>query len=94
MISQVVGLIPRTINTFLKRVRERGNKENLIRPARQRKTNIRGEGRIFRMVKENRRQTLEDLSNKFNNTSVDKLFSRTVRGYLFESGYKRRAMPK
>ena len=93
-ISQVVGLIPRTINKFLKSVRERGNEENLLRPARQRKTNIRGEGRIFRMVKENRRQTLEDLSNKFNNTSVDKLSPRTVRGYLFQSGYKRRAMSK
>ena len=30
--SQVVGVIPRTVNKFLKRVRERGNEENLPRP--------------------------------------------------------------
>jgi transposase len=41
-ISQVVGVIPRTVNKFLKRVRERGNEENLHRPGRQRKTDIRG----------------------------------------------------
>jgi hypothetical protein len=46
------------------------------------------------MVRENRRQTLEDLTNKFSNTSVDNLSSRTVRRRLFESGYKRRVISK
>ena len=46
------------------------------------------------MVRENRRHTLEDLTNKFNNTSVDNLSSRTVRRRLFESGYKRRVISK
>ena len=40
------------------------------------------------------KQTLEDLTNKFNNTSVDNLSSRTVRRRLFESGYKRRVISK
>jgi transposase len=93
-ISQVVGVIPRTINKCLKRVRERGNEENLPRPGRPRKTDIRGDRILFRMVRENRRQTLEDLRNKFNNTSVDNLSSRTVRRRLFESGYKRRVISK
>ena len=93
-ISQVVGVIPRTVNKFLKRVRERRNEENLPRPGRQRKTDIRGDRRLCRMVRENRRQTLEDLRNKFNNTSVDNLSSRTVRRRLFESGYNRRVISK
>ena len=46
------------------------------------------------MVRGNRRQTLEDLTNKFDNTSVDNLTSRTVRRCLFESGYKRRVISK
>jgi len=41
-----------------------------------------------------RKQTLEDLTNKFNNTFVDNLSSRTVRRRLFESGYKRRVISK
>ena len=94
MISKVVGVIPRTVSKFLKRVRERGNEENLLRPGRQRKTDIRGDRRLFRVVRENRKQTLEDLTNKFNNTSVDNLSSRTVRRRLFESGYKRRVISK
>jgi hypothetical protein len=53
----------------------------------ERKTNTRDDQRLFRMVREKRRQTLEDLINKFNNTSVDKLSSGTVRRCLFESGY-------
>jgi len=48
--------------------------------------------RLFRIVRESRRQ--EDFLNKFNNTSVDNLSSRTVRRRLFESGYKRRVISK
>jgi transposase len=57
-ISQVVGVIPRTVSKFLKHVRERGNEENLPRPGKQRTMDIRGDRRFFRMVGENRRQTL------------------------------------
>jgi hypothetical protein len=46
------------------------------------------------MVRGNRRQTLENLTNKFDNTSVDNLSFRTVRRRLFESGYKRRVISK
>ena len=46
------------------------------------------------MVRGNRRKTLEDLTNKFDNTSVDNLSSGTVRRRLFESGYKRRVISK
>jgi hypothetical protein len=93
-ISQVGGVIPRTVSKFLKRVRERGNEENFSRPGIQRKTNIRGDRKLFWVVREKRRQTLEDLTNKFNNTSVDNLSSRTVRRRLFESGYNGRVISK
>jgi transposase len=93
-ISQVVGVVPRTVGKCLKRVCEGGNEENLPRPGRQRTTDIRGRRRLFWMVRENRRQTLEDLTNKFSNTSVDNLSSRTVRRRLFESGYKDELFPR
>lgn len=44
-----------------------------------------------RMARKNRRQTLEDLTTKFNNNSVENISSRTVRR-LFENKYKKRCL--
>ena len=55
------------------------------------------EKQTYEVIKDffgSRKQTLEDLTNKFNNTSVDNLSSRTVRRRLFESGYNRRVISK
>lgn len=71
--------------------RERGNEENFPRTGRRRKTDSRADRRIFRMARKNLRQTLEDLTTKFNNSSVENISSRTVRR-LFENKYKKRCL--
>ena len=58
-ISQVVGVVPRTVGKCLKRVCEGGNEENLPRPGRQRKTDIQGDRRLFRKQKANIRGSYE-----------------------------------
>lgn len=93
-ISKLTGVNLRTINNFLKRVKERGNEENLPRTGRRIKTDSRADHRLFRIVRENRRQTLEDLATKFNNISVENISSRTVRRRLFENQYKRHVVSK
>lgn len=45
------------------------------------------------MARKNRRQTLEDLTTKFNNNSVENISSRTVRR-LFENKYKKHVVSK
>lgn len=54
-ISKLTGVNLRTINKFLKRVRERGNEENLPRTGRRIKTDSRADHRLFRIVRENRK---------------------------------------
>ncbi|XP_046543699.1 uncharacterized protein LOC124253889 [Haliotis rubra] len=49
----------------------------------------RSERRLFRVVKRNRRQTLGDLTAKYNNQGQTTLSSRTVRRRLFTEGYHR-----
>lgn len=93
-ISEITGLNRRTVSNFLKRFLDRGNTENLLRSGRQRKLDDRAKRRLVRMVRGNRRQTLEDLTSKFNNSAVVKVSSRTVRRRLFESEYKRHVVSK
>ena len=62
----MTGLNSRKIKKFLKRMRERGNIENLPRRGGIRKTIPRDNRIIFRSVKTNRRQTLEDVTARIN----------------------------
>ena len=60
-IQDLTNINSRTIQKFLKRVRERGNIDNKRR-SEGKKSNSTG----FRRVKGNRRQTLKDLTSRFN----------------------------
>ena len=66
-IQEFTGINCRTIQIFLKRTRERGSIENNPRSGGRKKTIPRDERVIFRSVKRNRRQTLKDLTARFNN---------------------------
>jgi transposase len=93
-ISEITGLNRRTVSNFLKRFHERGNTENSPRSGRQRKLDERAKRRLVRMVHNNRRQTLEDLTSKFNNSAVIKVSLRTVRRRLFDNKYKQHVVSK
>lgn len=94
-IACMLGVSANTVQKVLKRYRSRGTVENNERPGRSRMTDDRDDRALFRLVKENRRQSLVDLSASFNarreGTSVSK---RTIRRRLIEGGYKRCVVAK
>jgi transposase len=69
--AEFLSLNWRTVSYIIKRYRERGTVENLPRSSRKKKTNVRTDRLLLRMVKTNRRQTLGDLTSKFNNSTSD-----------------------
>ena len=68
----------RTVQKFLKRVRERGNVENLPRSGSRRKTTPRDVRILYRSIKSNRRQTLKDVTIRFTARTGYSVSTRTV----------------
>ena len=93
-IGIVLLIQPRTVQNFLKRFQQRGTIENLEKSGRPRKTVNRNDRALFRIVKDNRRGSLVDVTTAYNNKGINNLSSRTVRRRLFEFGYKRRVISK
>ena len=93
-IQDVTGIQARTVQKFLKRVRERGSVENLPRSGRKRKTTIRDDRCLLRSIKKNRRQTLKDATNRFNTRTECGVSCRTIKRRLSENGYKRCVVSK
>ena len=71
----------RTVQKFLKRVRERGNVENL--PRSRRKTTPRDDRILYRSIKSNRRQTLKDVTSRFNARTGYSVSTRSVSKWLY-----------
>jgi transposase len=92
-IQNMTGINSRTIQKFLKRMRERGNIENLPR-SRGRRTTPRDDRILFRSAKTNRRQTLKDETTRINQRTSCNVSSRTVCRRLFREGYKCRVVSK
>ena len=57
----------------------RGSEENLPRSGRGRKTGVRGDRIMYRMLRSDRRQSLGEITDQFNRQFVTKISSRTVR---------------
>lgn len=93
-IQEFTNINSRTIQKFLKRVNERGTTENKRRSGGKKKTTPRDERVLFRRVKGNRRQTLKDLTSRFNNITGCNISERTVRRRLCDDGYRRRVVSK
>ena len=90
-IQEFTGINCRTIQKFLKRTRERGSIENNPRSGGRKKTTPRDEQVLFRSVKRNQRQTLKDLTARFNNRTGYNVSERTVpRRLCYFGDYKRR----
>ena len=93
-IAEFLSLNRRTVSYIIKRYWEWGTVEKLPRSGRKKKTNVRTDRLLLRMVKTNRRQTLGDLTSKFNNSTPYKLSQRTVQRRLHDAGFKRRRIAK
>ena len=84
----------RTVQKFLKRVRERGIVEHLPRSGNRRKTSPSDDRILYRSIKSNRHQTLKDFISRFNARTRYSVSTRTVSRRLFEDGYKRCVVSK
>lgn len=93
-ISEIIGVSPNSIQKVVKRNAERGSVENKGRTGRKRSVGERGDRVLSRLVKKNRRQTLSDLTDKFNESVPEKVSQRTVRRRLKEQKYQRCSVSK
>jgi transposase len=69
-IVEMTGKNRRTISKFLRRRRVRGSEENLPRSGRGRKTGVRGDSIMHRMLRSDRRQSLGEITDQFNRQFV------------------------
>ena len=81
-IAEMTGKNRRTISKFLRRRRVRGSEENLPRSGRGKKTGVRGDRIMYRMLRSDRKQSLGEITDQFNRQFVTKISSRTVRRRL------------
>ena len=65
------------------------SEENLPRSGRGRKTGVRGDRIMYRMLRSDRRQSLGEITDQFNRQFVTKISSRTVRRRFNFEGYKK-----
>jgi transposase len=92
-ISEIIGISANSIQKVIKRNAERGSVEKTERPGRKRVVGDRGNRVLSRLVKKNRRQTLSDLTDKFNESVPEKVSQRTVRR-LKEQKYQQCSVSK
>ena len=93
-IAEMTGENRRTISKFLRRRRLRESEKNLPRCGRGRKTGVRGDRIMYRMLRSDRRQSLGEITDQFNCQFVTKISSRTVRRRLNFEGYKKHPVCK
>ena len=72
----------------------RGSEENLPRSGRGRKTGVRGDRIMYRMLRSDRRQSFGEITDQFIRQFVTKISSRTVRRRLNFEGYKKHPVCK
>jgi transposase len=77
-IAEMTGKIRRTIRKFLRRRRVRGSEENLPRSGRGRKTGVRGDKIMYRMLRSDRRQSLGEITDQFNRQLTFPLFPISI----------------
>ncbi|MCG8112906.1 MAG: IS630 family transposase [Candidatus Thiodiazotropha taylori] len=93
-IANLLKLNRFTVLKFLKRFKLCGSIENKQRSGRPRKTDSRADRRLIRILKVNRRKTLQDLTSAFNDQTPTKISRTTVKRRLKFHGYKRRVVKK
>ena len=93
-IAEIMGVSQSCISRFLRKFNQSGSIENLPRSGRPRKTDERGDRKILRCVKTDRRQTLAEITNDANNVLPSSVSSRTVRRRLRFHGFTRRKIRK
>ena len=77
-IGELLGIHRSTVGRVLKKFQEKGSVENNRRSGRPRLTDARGDRKLYRIVKKkNRRQSLQDITSKFNGDEGTRLSKST-----------------
>ena len=84
------SIVPR----FLKRYQETGNIENKHRSGRPKLITERGARKLSKIVKTDRRQSLQDITHEFNASNVQPCSTRTIQRNVHSLGYNRRYVCK
>lgn len=87
--------IPRpTISSIIDRYRKRGSVENNRRKGKHAKLSDRDSRKLLRLVKENSKRKLSDITALFNENRDSIVSKRTVQRSLYKQGYFRRVVRK
>ena len=83
-----------TVSNMVKRFLQSGSVENKARSGRPKVVTDRDYRKLERLVKVNRRDSLRDITSKFNETRDRRVSKRTVQHHLNKHGFNRRVSRK
>lgn len=93
-VAQMLSVNRSTIGRIWKKFKTNESVENKKRSGRPRLVDERGDRKLFRLLRRNRRQSLHDLTDDFNKVTPTKVSKRTVQRRLHSAGYKNRKIRK
>ena len=93
-LSRMLNSPRTTITSVLSKCRRTGTVETLTRSGRKRSFTNRDRNVLKRLVKSNRRLTLQDITAKLNECKTNIFSQKTVQRVFYSEGYKRRLAKK
>ena len=92
--GQIIGYSRSTFSKCLKRIDQRETIENKPGTARPRSTSMHGDRTLRRFVKQDRRRSLRDLVNEFNQSVQVPIWKRSIQRRLSKNGVHKRIVVK
>ena len=93
-LSRMLNIPRTTITSVLSKYRRTGTVETLTRSSRKRNFTNRDRNALRRLVKSNRRLTLQDITAKLNECKTKTFSQKTVQREFYSEEYKRRLAKK
>ena len=93
-ISKLLHLSYMTVSNIVKRYLQSGSVENKTRSGRPKVVTDRDYRKLERLVKVNRRDSLNDITSKFNGVRDRRVSKRTVQHHLNKHGFNKRLSRK
>src|SRR4051812_3815754 len=90
-IGDALGRPKSTVNNVINKYKKFGRTTVAPRRGRPRKLNVRDTRRLIRIVKEDRRQAVDEITEKFNSALTISVSAVTIRRTLYENGFHGRA---
>ena len=91
-ISKLLSVPHMTVSNIVKKYRNTGSVENKKRSSRPKLVSDRDYRKLERLVKANRRDTLSNITSKFNQNREIQVSRRTVQRHLDQHGFQKRVL--